>query len=578
MSFSPLRPAAAVGFVLAVALGEASSLRADPGDDGRLPPAAEVSARLDQLLAAEWARLGVTPAAPASDAEFLRRASLDLSGVIPSEDAARAFLADPSPTRRAHLVERLLDSPAHARSMAARWSALLVGRAYELQALGVKERQERARGRLMAAAPEDDELPDEALTLGDWLEERIAQNVGWDRVARELIAAKGTVTDAPAAHYALRHLRGGKPEELAGHVMRVFQALPIQCAQCHDHPYAQWTQRQFYGVAAFLARTRAGRSPPSAQMIAAARAAGRDPTKVQGAFQVVDRPAGQARIPAAPGQVGPLILPRFLTGEVIHPGAGVDRRGALADLVTGPGNPWFARAIANRAWSFLFGRGLLEPVDDLNDEDGPLPPALLLLADDLRRSGHDMRRLYTVIAGTRAYGLSSAGPADGRGAQVEAFARAALRPLSAEQLYDSVLEATGALGIRAGARGDLRRLQRRKLELLRQFVRTFGDDEGDEAVEEGTIPQALMRLNGPLTNEAVRPRPGHPVYDRLFRTPDLDQRIDGITLRTLGRYATDAERALLREQLAPRPAAELAEAYADVFWALLNSSEFNFNH
>lgn len=299
-----------------------------------------------------------------------------------------------------------------------------------------------------------------------------------------------------------------------------------------------------------------------------------------------DRDNGQIRIPAPPGETGRMVLPRFLTGEVIRPGGGVDRREELARLMTAPTNPYFARAMVNRVWSFFFGRGIISPVDDLETKDYPHPAVLDLLVRDFKQSGHDMRRLCEVILSTRAYQLSSSGPSsasddDLREAQLSLFARAPLRSLSAEQLFYSVLSATGAEDVRTNDRRARARLERLKLGLLRKFIQTFGDDEGEEVVEEGTIPQALLLLNGPLTNDAIRPRANHPVYERLFRMKSHDERIETIYLRVLGRMPTADERGALRDLLSSddaRAAAGQAQAYADIYWALLNSSEFTFNH
>lgn len=596
--------------------GSVRVVRAGPAEEGTtagkegLPSTGALAAKVDRLLAAGWKDAGVEPAAEADDAELLRRLSLDLNGVIPSEELTRGFLASSEPDKRARLVRQLLDDPAFARSMGLRWAYLLVGRDYLIRSRSM-ERAQAARamrrmrgygggdgeadrgegmqageagadagGEMMDGGAAEAPLPDEARSLPEWLEAKLARNASWRDVARELIAAEGTVVDNPATQYVFRHFREGKAEEVTGSAMRVFQGLQIQCAQCHDHPYEAWSQRDFYGVAAFFARTRTRRTPPTAEQLAMAERRQLDEKarrRLRGPYAVEDRGQGQIRIPAEPGEVGALVLPRFLNGKVINPAGGVDRRAALAELVTADDNPWFAKATVNRVWSFFFERGLVNPVDDLGAVK-ETPPALALLADDFKASGYDMRRLVETIVSTRAYGLSSAGPLEVRDAQLEAFARAPLRRLGAEQLFYSVLEATGAADVRTSDRRARLRLERRKNRLLRQFVTTFGDDEGEEVVEEGTIPQALMRFNGALTNDAVRPRPGHPVYDRLFRTPSLDERIDTIYLRVLSRFPSEAERTKLRALLGPKPAAELAQAYADVFWALLNGAEFNFNH
>jgi len=539
-----------------------------------LPEPAEVAAQVDALMEGAWKEEGVRPRRDASDAEFLRRAALDLTGAIPSEDLVREFLgARASQTkRRGRAIAMLLDDPGFARAMALRWSYLLVGRDYLFRSLNYRrfrQMQDRSMGGSMSGGMDggsaDDDLPVPPLVA--WLEEQLEADVGWDAVARDLLAAEGRSDEDGATHYAVRYARGGGgAEEITGNAMRVFQGLQIQCAQCHDHPYTDWTQEQFYGVAAFFARTRARPIREGDRRIA---------------FQVVERRGGQARIPAAEGERGRLVLPAFLTGERIPPGPGVARRESLAELVTADDNPWFAPATVNRMWSFFFGAGIVNPVDDMEQTGVPHEAVLELLSDDLRRSGYSLRRLAEVIVSTRAYQLSSAGPAEGRGEELWLFARAPLRSLSAEQLFFSVLQATGTEEIRPTGLRQRRRLERMKFGLLRQFLQTFGDDEAAEVVDEGTIPQALMLLNGPLTNDAVRPRPGHPLYDRLFALRDTDARTELVYLRVLGREPSRRERRVVEKLVSSRVARSArgkARAWADVVWALLNSAEFSLNH
>jgi hypothetical protein len=270
-----------------------------------------------------------------------------------------------------------------------------------------------------------------------------------------------------------------------------------------------------------------------------------------------------------------------LEGQVINPGVGVDRRAAVASLITDPKNAYFAKATVNRVWSQFFGRGLINPVDEIT-EPSLVPEVMALLETDFRASGYDMKRLILLIVSTKAYARTSEGREETKEKELELFARAPLRSLSAEQLFYSVLSATGVEQVRKGSRGAMRRLERMKYGLLRQFVRTFSaDDEDGETIDEGTIPEALMLLNGPLTNDAIRPRAGHPVYDRLFAMRDVDEQIKTIYVRVLGRTPTRGERNTVRKYFAGTkglgPTAR-AQAYADVFWALMNSSEFNLIH
>jgi hypothetical protein len=541
-----------------------------------------VAKRIDRLMADTWKAEGLKPAPRAADAEFLRRVSLDLAGVIPSEKETRAFLRSRSKSKRADKIVELLSSQRHARSHGLRWAYLLVGRQYLIRAKGMAAAA-KARDRRKAMdgpmqGPMDAEemgISEDAYSVDEWLAARLYENTPWDEVASQLIAAEGRVDQNPAVHYMLRYARDGKAAEMAGSVMRVFQGLQVQCAQCHDHPYTETTQRDFWGLAAFFGRTNVRRAPPTTEQVK------RRGKKAKGPFLIAERRMGQTRMPSPAGETGPLVLPKFLEGQVINPSERRSRRAALAALVTAKDNPRFARATVNRVWSFFFGRGIISPVDEINQEDFVHPDVMALLERDFTASGFDLRRLMQVIVSTRAYQLSSEGEAEGREDALALFARAPLRSLSAEQLFYSVLEASGAADVRVQDRRARRALERRKFQLLQQFVRTFGEDEGEEVVDEGTIPEALMLLNGPLTNDAVRPRPGHPVYQRLFELRDVAQRVRLLYLRVLSRPPTQAELVKVQRYLAhfhrQGPQAT-ARAYADVVWALLNSSEFNLIH
>ncbi|HBP23012.1 MAG TPA: hypothetical protein DEA08_35220 [Planctomycetes bacterium] len=609
MTTSPSQPRAfarALRLVPAVALACGAGLialethRVQAGPSGRkgtseakakrsVPATKDVVRKIDDLLASKWREAKVNPARRTDDAEFLRRITLDLTGSIPSEELTRRFLASKKHGKRGELIDELLASKAYGRMMAQRWAILLVGREYMARQRGVKALAKRLQqARKMMGSGEDMEgmeggydLDSEVLTFSEWLERSFDENRPFDAITSDLISAEGKTIENPAVHYMLRFARNGKAPEATGHVMRVFQGLQIQCAQCHDDKYEpEWTQRVFWGVAAFFARTSARRVPPPGMTLREARKS-KNKVRYYG-FEIFDRPAGQIRIPAPPGETGRLVLPEFLTGDVISPSNQVDRREELAKIMTSRDNPYFAKAIVNRVWSFFFERGIINPVDAINQTDYDLPELMALLEQDFRDSGYDLRRLVEIVVKTRAYELSSEGREKGRDEAIELFARAPLRTLSAEQLFYSVVQATGIEDVGNGNRRARRVLERMKFQILRQFLKTFGtDDEDSEELEEGTIPQALMRINGKLTNDAVRPRPGHPVYDRLFRMKRAKDVIDTIYLRVLSRYPSDAERRKVSRYLG-RPeskrAAGKAQAVADVFWALLNGTEFNLNH
>lgn len=583
MKHSHLPLAVVLGLLAVVGL-ETASL-AGPNKDSRagtrapVGPAGEVVKKIDKILAKAWTEAEIKPRKAANDAELLRRLSLDLTGVIPTEKFAHNYLRSSKPSKRADATRKLLASPQFGRSQGLRWAYLLVGRDYLIKSKTMS-RAAKARKRMMDRMGDDDGGMmggGEGYSLDEWLAQQLGTNVPWDEVVSSLISADGIVQDNPAGHYMLRFAREGKAAEATGNVFRVFQGLQVQCAQCHDHPYDDtYSQRDFWGLAAFFARTTGRRAPPNAMQI---ERAARKNKQARGPYKVVDRAGGQIRMPAPAGQTGPMVLPKFVTGVVVNPATGFDRRGKLAELITQDENPYFARATVNRVWSHFFGRGIINPIDEIKET--PSVPALLeLLEQDFRASGYDMRRLIEIIVRTRAYGLTSAGNEDDKEAELALFARAPMRSLSAEQLFYSVLSASGMNEFRGAGNRNLRRnIERQKYQMLRQFVRIFGGDE-EEIVDEGTIPQALMLLNGPLTNDAVRPRPGHPVYDRLFAMESVDEQIQTIYLRVLSRTPTRAERNKVRAYLSAtkRHPKARAQAYADVFWALMNSSEFNLIH
>lgn len=545
-----------------------------------LPPPAEVAKQVDKVLQAVWKAEGIEPAKRASDGEYLRRLSLDLTGAIPREDRVRQFLLERGADKRTRLLQELLARRTTARFTSLRWAYVMVNRETLFRGLAINQlikQMNQAKGAMSgegmaggtmtdgeAEGMDDLDLDRPVPPLVEWLEERWVEGTPWSEVARDLIAADGELANTPQGQYMFQ-FRQGKAAEAAGSVVRVFQGIQIQCAQCHDHPYTEWSQEDFWGVAAFFGRMQIR------------RVSARDERPPR--FGIDERPGGQIRMPAPEGERGRMALPRYLDGSVIPPGGGVHRRQEVAKLITADENPYFAKAMVNRVWSFYFGDGIVGPVDDLESTQSVSPELLDLLAADFKASGYDMRRLTEIVLSTQAYGLSSAGPEEARAQQIAAFARAPMRSLTAEQLLFSVLEATGVEDIESSDPRVQRRLARQRFQLLRQFIQTFGDDEGQEVVDQGTIPQALLMLNGPLSNDAVRARPNHPLYKRLFAMTDVDDRIDTIYLRTLSRLPSKKERKVVKTLFKENTKAkQQAQVYADVIWALLNSSEFAYTH
>lgn len=501
---------------------------APPGD-------AEMAARIDQHLREAWAQDGIEPVPPASDAEFLRRAWLDLCGIIPpvnDEDAVsgvRDFLDDERPDKRARLIDALLAKPKHPTHLANVWKDVML--------------------------PEDSSLRfGQDAGFLTWLREQFADNVPYDEMVRDLLLANGNANQpGPALFYTSLEL---KPENLAASTSRIFLGVQIQCAQCHNHPFDHWTREDFWGYAAFFARLQ---QPPPNQQVA---------------VLVADSESGEVKIPDTEN----VVLPRFLEGAPSDDEGPQSRRERLAAWLTAADNPWFARATVNRAWALLFGRGLVDPVDDLGDHNPASHPELLdELADYFVESGFDLRRLLRTIALTEAYQLSSRFSPETE-ERPDLFARMAMKTMSADQLYDCLTEAmrqresaTAVQGAFAGGRAFD---QNRQAFVVRFRAPTQGATEYQSG-----IPQALTLMNGQVVRQATDLSQSDllTALDAPFFSNE--QRLEVLFLSTLARFPTDEERAWIVEYVDQGGTkGDSREALGDVLWALLNSAEFVLNH
>ncbi len=491
----------------------------------------QMAARIDEILAKRWRDEGIKPAPPASDAEFLRRASLDLSGIIPTVHDVRQFLADGSPDKRAKLIELLLTKPTHSTHLANHWRKVML--------------------------PADNNVVQFGGDAGfyGWLRGQFADNVPYDKLVTDLLVTSGNAqTPGPALFYTSLQL---KPEELAASTSKIFLGVQIQCAQCHNHPFDQWTRKDFWGYAAFFAQLQRPQNPQ------------------QFAFQVTDTTTGEVKIP----ETGEVVPPKFLAGAESPDTADQKRRIRLAVWLTSGENRYFAKAAVNRLWAMMFGRGIVNPVDDLGDHNAPSHPQLL---DELARyfvdTSFDVRNLLRTLAATKAYQLSSesAGDAPDR---PELFARMAIKTLTAEQLYDCLTEAMrkreGAnqfTGQAVGFRGFDQNRQ--------SFLAKFGVASQAAAEYEAGIPQALTLMNGRLVREATDLANSDILVamDAPFFASEAD-RVETLFLSTLSRLPTDQERGKFVTYVERRAAEnQRRKALGDILWALLNSAEFALNH
>ncbi len=495
---------------------------------------------IDAMLKESWELASVKPSKPAGDEEFLRRAYLDVLGRIPNLREATDFLKSKEPGKRAKLVEYLLVHPDHAKNFATQWKVILLGR--------------KAQPREV-----------DAVALTAWLRRQFADNRPWNEMAYEILAAKGSSKDNGAINYTMAHMMDGAVN-LTSITTRVFLGQQIQCTQCHDHPSNDWKQADFWGINAFykgLKREEVRKADVTGAEVVDHYVLSDVPTDKWSSFERRD-----ARIGTVP--------PTFLDGRKISPDKGVDRREALARFITEPANDAFARAFVNRTWGHFFGRGFVQPVDDFGPHNPASHPELLdKLAKDFQESGYDARAVIRWLMNSEAYGLTSVAIKENEKDET-LFTHMNLKPMTPEQLFDSLIVATAAH--KAGGDDN----SRRRDQWMGQFVFAFANDEGDESSSfQGTIPQALMMMNGELMVKAVGRESGSFLTDLLERAR-LQAKgavdvfvVNHLYLAALSRYPSKAELGLARRYLGKYE--DTIGVMEDMFWALLNSNEFVLN-
>ncbi len=483
---------------------------------------ADAARGVNEQLRAAWVKEGLTAAPRSEDATFLRRVSLDLTGTLPTADEVVKFVADADATKRGKVVERLLTSDAYARHWGDYWDALLMGR---LTREGYIDRN----------------------AFHQWLVDQFATNVPWDKFVYSLLTAEGYNTNKvpgnaasnppdqqqkfnAATNWFLRY-RMALPE-LAGTTSRVFLGVQIQCAQCHDHKTEAWKKDDFKQFTAFFTKTWPTYYDKG-MIIGTTRQETKDWPVVAPINAKTERYFTSYKEYVES-------KPRFLQGEEYR--GFTSRRAALAKWVTAKENPWFAKAIVNRMWAKMTGRGFVEPIDDLR----PGNPAVMnqtleLLANDFIANGYDLHHLLRTICATEAYQLAcradAATVAEGHPKLWSAYP---MKRLELETQLDVMLQATGA-------REALNRLTKSNLRLIRQsilkqFVTQLGTDDMAEATSfDETVPQALLLLNGTLVNGATRATPGLALAEVLKSTTDTRARIERLYLRTVSRRPTEKE-------------------------------------
>lgn len=512
---------------------------------GQAATPAAAARQIDRLLAEE---LPGDAAPAASDDIWQRRVYLDLLGRGPSPEEITAFALDPAPHKRTALVQRLIADPQFAQNWSRYWRDVVLYR--------------RTEDRAFIAAS----------ALEEFFRKALHNNTPWDQVARELITATGDVQTNGAT--GLIMAQAGQPEEVASEVSRIFLGIQIQCAQCHDHKTDRWKREEFHELAAFFPRiaVRQDRSGDQPTFLVTVNDRNFNFRRNPNA-RVVGTPEHRMPDLDNPTAEGTLMKPEFfLTGQAIPLGTrDADRRGQLADWVTAKDNPWFAKACVNRVWAELLGEGLSEPVDDLGpDRQASAPKTFDYLAAEFAASAYDMKWLYQTILFTDVYQRESRGRRTPDQTQFQANCSQRLR---GDQLFDALLHALdlpepGAAGAGRGPANYRRIGSPRNL-----FNFAFGYDPSEPRDEVGgSIPQTLLLMNSPTFNQAINARRSGGLGKLLAEIPDDRAAIEELYLKALSRQPSDRELATCLQYV--QQVGNRGEAFEDLLWSLINSTEF----
>jgi hypothetical protein len=510
------------------------------------PENAQPSNYIDETVFARLRQLQIPPSPRAEDAAFLRRVRLDLTALPPSEEELTAFLADGAADKRATLIDKLIASEEFTDLWTMKWAEILQVRA--------NNQNNAANGRPRKAA----------FRYYQWLRRQIAENRPFNELVADLLRAEGSnLSNPPVNYYTTAFGNPRRPMERAEDAAQLFLGTRIQCAQCHNHPFDRWTMDDYYGFTAFFSGVNSKR--------------GAMPTEV---FIFSNNARATAEHPVDGRQVPP----KFLGGE--QPAVeGKDPRHFLASWIAAPDNKLFARNIANRAWAHFFGRGIVEPVDDGRISNPPGNEELLAaLAQHLADSKFNIRALVREICNSSTY-QSSSSTVPGNENDDRYFSHAFVRRLQAEVLADTIGAVTGAPAAFNGQPQGTRAVQIFDGGAERDFfLRNFGASRREtvcacEVRMEPTLTQTLHLINGNTVDQALQ---RSPVLSELAKSaPSAEQGVSSLYRRALGREPTPYELARFCERAKQEDLTDAAKArrfYEDVLWALLNSTEFAFNH
>jgi hypothetical protein len=493
------------------------------------PPKVPENNYVDTLVHKKLNDLRITPSELCTDEAFVRRAYIDVVGVLPTPVEYDRFMKNPASNKREDLVDELLGRKEFAELWVMKWAELL---------------QIKSSNTVSYKA---------TLLYYNWLQDKISRNVPVNEWVQELLAASGGTFKNPATNYYQNETDILKVSE---NVAQVFMGMRIQCAQCHNHPFDRWTMNDYYGFAAFFSQI------------------GRKATDDPRELIVFNSGGGEVSNPVTKQQM----KPKFLGGAEPDV-AGKDRRQVLAAWLASPDNPYFATNLANIVWGHFFGRGIIDQVDDVRVSN-PASNAELLetLGKKFTEYKYDFKKLVRDICTSRTYQLSTIPNASNEG-DTRNFARQTVRRIRAETMLDVISQATETKNKFPGLPLGARAVQIADGNVSTYFLTTFGRASREtvcscEVKLEPTLSQSLHMLNGDATTNRIRQ--GQLIQKRLAEKKPPEQIIEELYLRTLTRRPSPEEMAKLQAALKEEP--DKAKGLEDVFWALMNTREFVFNH
>ncbi len=490
---------------------------------------------IDTLVDENLHKLRILPSGICTDEEFVRRAFIDIAGVYPEAKDIRAFLADANPTKRAALVDSLLERKEFTELWVMKWAELL-----------------QIRSAINNNSPP---FYKNALLYYNWLSERIGKNIPINEIVVELLAATGGTVSSPAVNFYQTELDQLK---LTENVAQVFMGMRIQCAQCHNHPFDRWTMDDYYGFKAFFAQIGRKQTDDPAEVI------------------IYNSKGGESKHFLTQA----VMKPKFLGGDTPEMKPGEDRRKVLAEWMASPRNPFFARNIANITWAHFNGVGVVEPVDDVRVSNPPSNPALIAaMAEHLTEYRYDMRKFVRDICNSQTYQRSTKVNETNAGDKRN-FSHAQVRRVRAEVLLDAISQITDTPNKFQGLPLGARAVQIADGAVSNYFLTTFGRAKREsvcscEVKMEPTLSQALHLMNGDAVNDRIKQ--GKVVFKMIQEKKSDREIVEDLFLRVFGRMPIDKEWTNVQQAITEDPTAR-QNVLEDLFWALLNSKEFYFNH